>query len=38
MKYQPDGLRLAQNLCEETLDELSFADVRGIVEGLAQSR
>lgn len=36
--YKPEGLRLAQKLYEETLDEFSSAGVRDIVEEISRSR
>lgn len=37
MLYKPEGQRLAKKLYEETLDELSFANVREILAGMAKS-
>jgi hypothetical protein len=36
--YKPEGLRLSKQLYEETLDELSFAGVRGIVDEISMSK
>ena len=36
--YQPEGQRVAKQLYEETLNELSFAGVRDIVEGPSKSK
>ncbi len=36
--YKPEGLRLAKQLYEETLDELSFAGVRSIVDEISKSK
>ncbi|KAH6638608.1 hypothetical protein BKA67DRAFT_665556 [Truncatella angustata] len=36
--YQPEGIRLAKKLYEETLDEFSFAGVRGLVNEISKSR
>lgn len=36
--YKPEGLRLAKQLYEETLDELSFAGVSDIIDGISKIR
>ncbi|KAI5854499.1 hypothetical protein GGS23DRAFT_619752 [Durotheca rogersii] len=36
--YTPEGQRVAKQLYEETLDELAFAGVRDIIDGLSQSK
>ena len=34
--YKPDGQRIAKSLFEETLEELSFTNVKDIVVGLSK--
>ena len=35
--YKAEGQKLASSLYEETLDELSFADVRGVLAGVTKA-
>jgi hypothetical protein len=35
--YKPEGLRIAKLLWQETMQELSFAGVEEIIEGLSEN-